>query len=206
MGSIVPMRRPDGPSPPPELQERALDNLRFIRATMEGSASFTALSGWGEAWMGVVALAASYLAPRLPGPDAWLFTWLAAALIAAAGSLLAMAYKARAMGVSLLSGPARKCALGFAPPVLAGSLLTLVLYQHGISAPLPGMWLVLYGAGMVTGGAYSVRTLPLMGFLFMALGAVALFTPPAWRDALMASGFGGLHLVFGLVIARRHGG
>ena len=42
--------------------------------------------------------------------------------------------------------------------------------------------------------------------MIMVLGMVALFTPTAWQAALLAVGFGGLHILFGLIIARRYGG
>jgi len=100
--------------------------------------------------------------------------------------------------------------LGLLPPLFAGALLTAVLLVSGMVAllpgVLPGVWLLLYGTGVVTGGAFSVRTVPVMGLGFMALGAVALLAPPSWGDALLAAGFGGLHLLFGAVIAWRHGG
>ena len=82
----------------------------------------------------------------------------------------------------------------------------MVLYRANMAGAIPGMWLLLYGTGVVTGGAFSVRIVPVMGLCFMALGAVALFCPPAWGSAFLGAGFGGLHILFGIVIARKFGG
>jgi hypothetical protein len=90
--------------------------------------------------------------------------------------------------------------------MLAGMLLTIGAWQYEVFGLLPGLWLLLYGAGTITGGAFSVRAVPLMGVGFMALGTVALFVPFAWSNLLMGAGFGGLHVVFGLIIAKNHGG
>jgi hypothetical protein len=108
--------------------------------------------------------------------------------------------------MSLLSGPGRKFALSLSPPLVAGALLTAVLYRAQVVELIPGMWLLLYGVGIVTGGAFSVKIVPVMGLGFMLVGAAALFCPAAWGNSLMAAGFGGLHLIFGIIIARRHGG
>lgn len=190
----------------PALHERALRDLSFIRATMERAGSFTAVPGRGGAAMGVIALAAAPLAARQPTPGRWLVVWLGAALLAGPLALGAMLRKSRRAGEPLLSGPGRKFTLGFAPPLLAGALLTPALWQAGSVVLLPGLWLVLYGAGVVTGGAASVRAVPLMGGAIMLLGAAALATPAAWGDAWLACGFGAVQLGFGIHIARRHGG
>ena len=183
-----------------------MDNLRFIRETMEGATRFTAVSGIGEVAVGVTALAAAYLASRQGTPLGWLLVWLGAALLAFLITTGAIAWKARRSQESLFSQPGRRFVLGLFPPFVAGALLTPVLFMAGVIWVLPGLWLLLYGAGVVTGGAFSVRTVPVMGLGFMALGAVALVAPPAWGDALMAAGFGGLHIFFGILIAWRHGG
>lgn len=205
-----PLRTPPagGPAPlgPPALGDRALDNLRFIRATMERATAFTAISGRGQVAMGLTALAATLVAARQTSAAAWTATWLAEAALALAIALCAMRRKARRTGDSLLAAPARRFAHGFVPPVAAGALLTLALYRGGLVAALPGTWLLLFGAGVATGGACSVRVVPATGLLFMLLGTVALLGPAAWGDALMALGFGGLHIACGLVVARRHGG
>ena len=191
---------------PVPIDRHAAESLRFIRRTMEQAGSFTAVPGWGGVFMGASALAAAALAARAETPQAWLLTWLVGAAVALAIGVASILTKARASGASLLSGPARKFALAFAPPLAVGALLTLPLYQAGLSALLPGVWLLLYGTAVTAGGAYSVRAIPVMGAGFLALGATALFAPAAWGDALMAAGFGGLHIVFGFYIARRHGG
>jgi hypothetical protein len=183
-----------------------MDNLRFIRETMEGAAYFTAVSGIGEMTVGLTALAAAYLAVRQATAWGWLLVWLWEALAAFLITAGAIVWKARRSGADLFSRPGQRFALGLFPPLIAGALLTPALFSSGNLESLPGLWLLLYGTGVVTGGAFSVRTVPVMGLAFMALGTVALLAPAAWKDALLAAGFGGLHLVFGAVIARRHGG
>jgi hypothetical protein len=183
-----------------------MDNLRFIRETMEGAACFTAVSGSGEIVVGVTALLAAWLASRQPGLRGWFVTWLGEAVIACLITCAAIGWKARRAEISLLTAPGRRFALGLLPPFVAGALLTGILLAAGASGFLPGTWLLLYGTGVVTGGAFSVRIVPVMGLAFMALGAVALVCPFTWGDALLAGGFGGLHIVFGALIARGHGG
>jgi hypothetical protein len=182
-----------------------MDDLRFIRRTMEGAASFTAVPGRGQVAMGLTAFVAAALAARRASPADWLRVWLAAAAVAAALGLSAMALKARGAGVPLLAGAGRRFAFGFSLPVLSAALLTVALARAGAWSTLPGLWLLLYGTAVAVGGASSVRIVPVMGACFMALGALGLWLPVP-RDALLAAGFGGLHVAFGLLIAWRHGG
>ena len=191
---------------PAALEVHAADNLRYIRETMERAGSFTALPGWGGAAIGATAIVAAWAAARQSTPQAWLTTWLAEAALAVVVASGATVAKARQARMPLFSGPGRKFALSFVPPLLVGALLTVVLFRAGYAAVLPGMWLLLYGTAVVTGGAFSVRVVPVMGLCFMGAGAVALFSPAAWGNWLMAAGFGGLQIVFGLVIARKYGG
>lgn len=184
----------------------ALDDLRFIRETMANSASFTAVPGWGMVAMGATALLAAMVAVWQPSPRRWITIWLVEAVVALLLALWAMERKARRSRTPLLSGPGRKFVLSFLPPLAAGALMTGVLWAVGDLRHLPGMWMLLYGTGVVTGGAFSVRIVPVMGTCFMFAGALALLAPAAWGTLLMASGFGMLHLVFGVLIARKHGG
>ncbi len=183
-----------------------MDNLRFIRRTMEDALCFTAVSGIGEVAVGVTALAAAWLAAHQATPLGWLLVWLGEALIAACVTGGAVVWKARQARLSLTSRPGRRFVLGLLPPLGAGALLTYAVFAAGAERLLPGLWLLLYGTAVVTGGAFSVRIVPVMGLGFMALGGAALFAPAAWGNWLLAAGFGGLNLMFGLVIARRHGG
>jgi hypothetical protein len=193
-------------SEPPALHARAMDNLRFIRETMEGAASFTAVSGWGQLLIGLTAFAAAWVAYRQHNVRRWLLVWLVEALLSAVIAGATMWRKARAREESLLSKPGRKLAINLSPPLFAGALLTVVLFRAGYVSVIPAVWLLLYGAGVVTGGAFSVQIVPVMGLCFMLLGAGAAFLPWAQANALLAAGFGALHVGFGFIIARRHGG
>jgi hypothetical protein len=188
------------------INDRAFDNLRYIRETMERAGSFTAVPGWGGVLMGVSALLTALLTSRLQSRhDLWFATWMGEAFLAVAIGALSMLQKARAMK-TILNGPGRKFALNLFPAMIAGAVLTLVLYQHDLFTLMPGVWLLLYGAAVVSGGTYSVKVVPIMGLCFMAIGALAFFLPFAWANWCMAAGFGGLQIAFGAVIAWRYGG
>ncbi len=191
---------------PIPIDARAADHLRYIRETMASAAEFTAVPGWGGVAMGITAMVAAFVAARQTTPRAWLIVWLVEAFIAVAIAAPAAATKAHRANSRLFSGPGRKFVLSFAPPIVVGGLLTYTLYQVGALAALPGVWLLLYGTAIVTGGAFSVRVVPVMGLCLMLLGAVALFMPAAWGDAFMAAGFGIVHVGFGWWIARHYGG
>lgn len=203
MATGTPLRSDRQPIP---IDARAADHLRYIRETMERAAEFTAVPGWGGVAMGLTALVAARVASRQHSSRAWLTVWLLEAFVGIAIAASSAATKAHRANSALFSGPGRKFLLSFAPPIFVGGLLTLILFQAGFSSVLPGLWLLLYGTAIVTGGAFSVRVVPVMGMCLMALGAIALFAPANWGDAFMAAGFGGLQMGFGFWIARNHGG
>jgi hypothetical protein len=194
------------PDRPPALHAHAMDELRFIRATMERAGAFTAVPGWGGVVMGVSALVAGAVAGPPRSDRRWLAVWLGEAVVAVAIALATMARKAHTSQSPLTAMPTRRFALAYLPPLAAGAILTVAFVRNGLVARLPGCWLLLYGAGLTTGGAFSVRVVPIMGVLFMALGAAAFAAPIPWGHYFMAAGFGGLHIAFGLVIARKYGG
>ncbi|HLW53143.1 MAG TPA: hypothetical protein VKW06_09895 [Candidatus Angelobacter sp.] len=183
----------------------ALEDIRYIRETMERSSAFTAVPGWGGVAMGCTALAAAWLAGRQALPSSQLAVWLGEGVLAASMALVATQRKAQRAGAPLTSGPGGKFARTFLPAIIAGAALTAVLAGSEAARLLPGIWLLLYGAGVVTAGASSVRVVRVMGTLFMVTGGAALFLPQ-WGNVLMAAGFGGLHIVFGIVIAKKYGG
>jgi hypothetical protein len=190
--------------PPADLRDAAAANLRFIRDTLERSASFTAVPGWGGVGMGIVGIAAAAASWKLSGRD-WLAVWLAAAALALPIGLVGMIHKARRAGLSLLAGPGTRFAIGFAAPCGAGAALTAAAAAAGRFDHLPATWLLLYGAAVVAGGVLSVRPVLVLGAGLMALGALALLFP-AVPNAWLGLGFGALQIVAGWMIARRHGG
>lgn len=191
---------------PVSMHEHAIDNIRYIRETMERASSFTAVPGWGGLVMGLTALTAAIIASRQTSVNSWLLVWLVEGALAISIGILAVRHKMRVAHLPLQSEPARKFLFSFLPPIGVGAILTAGLMRAGLISAIPGVWLLLYGTGVVTGGAFSVRAVPVMGFCFMAEGTLALFAPVSWSDPLLAAGFGGIHIIFGIIIARRYGG
>ena len=207
MGKVQAIRKDEiETNAPVNIGDKAFDNLKFIRETMERAAHFTAIPGYGGALMGVTAIGAAIIAQNQPTIRAWLITWLTEAILAFCIGIFAMWQKAKNAGDSLVSAPARKFALAFAPPLVAAIILTSLFYFKGLFALMPTVWLTLYGTAVVTGGAYSVKIVPIVGWLFVALGLISVFVDARYDNLLMGLGFGVLQIVFGLVVAKRHGG
>ncbi|PYR41075.1 MAG: hypothetical protein DMF95_31855 [Acidobacteria bacterium] len=186
--------------------QHAEENLQFIRRTMERSSTFTAVPGLGGAGMGAIGLAAAILAANQRSAERWLVVWLLAAAVALGIGVATMWRKAARLGAPLAGGVGRRFGTSLAAPLVAGAALTGGVWMNGDRALIPAVWLLLYGAGVLAGGVFSVAAVRLLGVAFMALGIAALVTPSAWGNVWLGVGFGGLQLVFGLYIARRHGG
>jgi hypothetical protein len=187
------------------LHEKAEDNLRFIRASMEGASSFTGVSGKGFVVAGISALGAAWLAEQQRSDTAWLVVWMVELVFASCASLAFTAYKAKQQGSSLWSTNGKKLLFAFLPTMTVGGVLTLALFLQGNISWLPGIWLSVYGASVMTAGAYSVEIIPVMGALFLLLGALVLLTPvPA--NLVLGIGMGGFHIVFGIFVWRNYGG
>lgn len=193
-------------SPISSIGGHAAENLVFIRQAMERGTTFTAVPGVGGCVMGAIALVAALVGSWQPTGDRWLLVWLAAAAAAAVAGLVTMARKARLAGATLTGANARRFAVGLAAPLVAGAAITYELWAVRNFTVMAPAWLLLYGAGVLTGGIFSVPAVRLMGALFMALGLLAILTPPDWGNVWLAIGFGGLQLGFGVYIARNHGG
>ncbi len=203
---MSPAQKPRSASPEPvALHEHAEENLRYIRATMENATSFTGVSGRGYFLAGVSAIVAAWLAARQSTQAAWLLVWMLELLLAGGVALGMTAFKANRQGKPLWASSGRKLLLAFIPAMTAGGVLTLALFLRNDTTLLPGIWLCLYGAAVMTAGVWSVRILPLMGALFLSAGSLVLLTPVP-PDLMLGLSFGGLHIVFGILVWRHHGG
>jgi hypothetical protein len=192
--------------------QHAEENLQFIRRTMERSSTFTAVPGLGGAGMGAVGLVAAVVAANQRSAERWLLVWLLAAPIAIGIGATAMWRKAARSGAPLTGVVGRRFAMSLAAPLIAGAALTWGLWMNSgralveLQELIPAVWLLLYGTGVLAGGALSVAPVRLLGIALMALGIAALITPAEWGTIWLGLGFGGLQLVCGLYIASRHGG
>jgi hypothetical protein len=191
---------------PTPIDSGAVENLRYIRSTIEAAHTFTTVPGKGCVAMGVTALAAVGLESIPALAPFWLEVWLAAAIIACGAALWFMEQKARAQGLSLRRAVARRFFMTLAPAFLSGAILTTALAGHVDREIITGMWLLLYGAGLSACGLFAIPAVFTAGLAFMGLGAATLWLPPGSAHVVLALGFGGVHLALGATIVRNHGG
>lgn len=207
MGKVQAIRKDEErQNQPINIGDRAIDNLQFIRETMERSTVFTSVPGYGGIFMGVTAIAAAVIANFQPVIRDWLTVWLVEAFLAAGIGSFAIWQKSKITKTSLLSAPAKKFALGFLPPILCAIFITFGLWRFGDFEAMIPAWILLYGAAVVCGGANSVKVVPLAGWCFIALGAIAFFLPAGLGNAMMGLSFGILHIIFGAIVAWKYGG
>jgi hypothetical protein len=188
------------------MHERAAESIEFIRETMVRSASFTAVPGQGGVAMGAIGVITAVIASRTTSPEAWLATWLVAAVVALPIGLAAIIVKARRNHVALWSASGRRFMQGFLPAIVAGAGMTFALVRAGHIELLPATWLLLYGAGILAGATASIPVLAWIGAEFMLLGVGAVATGGQWPDVWLGLGFGGLQIIYGIIITRKHGG
>jgi hypothetical protein len=190
---------------PAAIESRALGTLAYIRASIESSSSLD-VPGMAGIVVGVIGLLAAIVVSLPRGAPHWLGIWLfaAAAALALGGALIARQIAQR--GHARYWGPARKFLLCLCPALLAGGVLTLVLSSAGSVALIPGMWLLLYGCAVLSASTVTTagvaRLVGIMGALFVALGSITFALPLATHAAMLGLGFGGVHIVFGLLIGR----
>jgi hypothetical protein len=191
---------------PTPIDSGAVENLRYIRSTIEAAHTFTTVPGKGCIAMGVTALAAVGI-ESLPQLAAhWLAVWVGAAIVACGAALWFMEQKARAQGLSLRRAVAKRFFMTLAPAFIAGAILTTALAAQVDRELVTGMWLLLYGAGLAACGLFAIPAVFTAGLAFMALGTATLWLPPGSAHIVLALGFGGIHLALGTTIVRHHGG
>lgn len=189
------------------LHEHALDNIRYIRDAMERASAFTSIPGWGGFAIGITAVITSAVAARYAmQPRLWLITWLAEAVVAIAIAAVTMTTKMRRAGVTFTAAPSRRFFVSYSAPLIAAAFITVTLVRAGMFAPIPAVWLLLYGTSFISSGSFSIRVVPIMGICFMILGLAACFVPLSIGNILMGAGFGVVHIIFGIIIARSYGG
>jgi hypothetical protein len=184
------------------LGEHAAATLRYIRASMEGAGT-VAVSGFAGVTMGVVGLLAAVVGSTTVMRPHWLAVWLIAAFLASLAGGVLMARQASRQGFTLLGAPVRKFILGLAPGLSAGAAMTFVQWQANDLHAIPGTWLLLYGCALISTSASTTKIVGLLGGLFALLGLIAFWLPEPLQIVTLGAGFGGLHLVFGIVIRNR---
>lgn len=192
---------------PTNIKQHAEENLRFIRGAMERAEGVSSVSGIGGMLMGVSALCAMAMAARLPSLSGQLILWVYTAFLAVLLVSVASYLKARRIGSPFLQGDSsRRFLLCLLPVLLVGAILSWSLWSTPQLALLPGLWMMLYGCGLLSAGTYTVQPIMLTGAGFIIAGLFSYALPVAHSNIILGACFGGLHIISGYWIYKHHGG
>jgi hypothetical protein len=183
------------------MDSHAAATLRYIRDSMEGAGSFVVPGSAGIA-LGGIGLVCAVLCAAPSLHEYWLQIWLLAALAAAAVGGILLVRESSLRGLRLIGTPIRKFALCLIPSLGAGLVITAVHWSYGNLHAIPGTWLMCYGCALISASTVTTRTIGLLGALFAALGVLALLLPSGAQILMLGLGFGGLHIIFGILIGR----
>ena len=184
------------------IDSHAVATLRYIRASMDAAAS-VAVPGSAGIAMGSIGVLATILSSTPGLRDYWIGVWLMAAALGGGVGFALMTRPASLRGLSLYGTPLRKFALGLFPALLGGAVMTAVHWVNGNAHAIPGTWLLFYGCALISASVSATRMIALMGASFVAVGLVALLAPDRLQMLLLGAGFGGLHVLFGVLIGRK---
>jgi hypothetical protein len=184
------------------LDTHALGTLQYIRASID-AAGLLAVPGSAGIAMGAVGVLAAILVSLKSLAAHWLEIWLLAGLVASAFGTVLMAHQVISRGTALYRGPLRRFLMCLCPPLLVGAVLTWQLWLHAQTTLIPGVWLLMYGCAVMAASTLTRRALAVMGGLLAVLGIIALQSPPSYQNTVLGIGFGGLHLLFGILIGGR---
>jgi len=192
------------------------DSLLYIRRTLDAAGRLSTVSGSGIFFVGILALAAVLVNVRITGTP-WgagaqpyhsyaLVVWAALLVLSAAIAAFSMASKSRHTGLVFWSPVLRKALWPFSAPMALGAILSAAVIRAQNPEFLPVIWLGCYGAALTAAGVMSVSPVRWMGISFLVLALSAVFLPASAGLALLAAGFGMLHIIFGAYIHWRHDG
>src|ERR1700722_18546316 len=140
---------------PVAIESRALGTLAYIRTSIESSSSMD-VPGMAGIVMGLIGVLATIVVSQPRFAPHWLAIWLiaAAAALLLGGALVARQIARR--GHTRYLGPTRKFLLCLCPALLAGAVLTWVLWTVRMTSVIPGMWLLLYGCAVLSASTVTI--------------------------------------------------
>ena len=203
-----------------------LEDIRHIRAIMNRSTRFVALSGMtgivsGTAALAVVILLSLYLgiSPFSTSfPDLILKVeglaqeQVLRVLITSFASLFLFSFfaayfltrrRAKAAGEDLWKGSGKQLWLSLGVPLLAGGGFCLALLQQGHVEMLAPASLIFYGVTLYSGSKFTLEEVKYLGVTEMVLGLLASFWPGLGL-LLWAFGFGVSHIIYGIFMYNKY--
>ena len=187
--------------------------LKIIRQAMEASSRYTNVPVFGYLAAGIVGILGAwgtynYLGKEkvleirymTPGDVKVLALVWSVVFIAAVTAVIFFSWlQARKKHIAAWNSLAARMFLSQVPLIAMTGILTLALTMKGYYNVIPGFWLGMYGVILFSFSYYTGIEHRIEAMMFLCLGSFAGFASGMTALVLLGVGFGGVHLIGGII-------
>ncbi|MFT6810000.1 MAG: hypothetical protein ACJA01_003243 [Saprospiraceae bacterium] len=197
-------------------KQEYIEDIKEIRKIMDRSTRFLSLSGMSGITSGVIALIGAFLAYTTiyDGQDYMQYrkalltsdslTQLLLIAIVILVFSIGCAYffttrRAKKNNETLWDEHAKKMLINMAIPLVTGGILSLIFISKGFVGLAAPLTLIFYGLALVNGRKYTLDEIRSLGLMEITLGLLSAYFI-GYGLIFWAVGFGGLHIIYGVVM------
>ncbi len=197
-------------------KQEYIEDIKEIRKIMDRSTRFLSLSGMSGITSGIIALIGAFLAYATiydgqdymqyrkalltsDSPTQILLIAIVILVLSIGCAYFFTTRRAKKNNETLWDEHAKKMLINMAIPLVTGGILSLIFIFKGFVGLAAPLTLIFYGLALVNGSKYTYDEIRSLGLMEIGLGLLSAYFI-GYGLIFWAVGFGGLHIIYGIVM------